>query len=166
MKKCLQKEQSITETMKQLQLLQGCFFASGRSCKSSILLKPFFFPSPRRENIFSAKRREENCLLERGWILWDHGEFARIHYLSVLYLFHMLLLPNLSLQILDLENKQMDQLCCLLPMHLQTAQRCNAAVLPSGWKKKFRWRYKVRGFPVYGCDGQIKDTDTRESCFP
>lgn len=36
-------------------------------------------------------------------------EAAKIHYLSVLYLSHMLLLSNLSLQILDSENKQRDQ---------------------------------------------------------
>lgn len=51
------------------------------------------------------------------------GESAKIHYLSVLYLFHMLLLSNLSLQILDSENKQMDQSCCLVLMHHCEHQR-------------------------------------------
>lgn len=53
-------------------------------------------------------------------------EAAKIHYLSVLYLFHMLLLSNLSLQILDSENKQMDQSRRTLQHH-RGSQRCPEA---------------------------------------
>lgn len=78
--------------------------------------------------------------MERGWVLCCAEEAAKIHYLSVLYLFHMLLLSNLSLQILDSENKQRDQSSRSLQANvpLQTPQRRTAAALPTGWRQKCR----------------------------
>lgn len=100
----------------------------------------------KRANIFRAERKDERWELKRGWVLHCAGKAAKIHYLSVLYLFHMLLLSNLSLQILDSENKQMDQSCRLLQPNapLQTPQSHTAAVLPRGWGQKYmdEWMYK------------------------
>lgn len=105
-----------------------------------------FFPSQwekkteRKTNIFRAERKEERREMERGWVLCCAGEAAKIHYLSVLYLFHMLLLSNLSLQILNSENKQRDQSSRSLQANvpLQTPQRRTAAALPAGRRQKCR----------------------------
>lgn len=63
---------------------------------------------------------------EMSLLLCDAEESPKIHYLNVLYLFHMPLLSNPSLQIPDSENKQMDQSCCFLWMH-HSRHSCNAA---------------------------------------
>lgn len=68
--------------------------------KSFILPNGCIFP----ESVCLGKKREQGGRLGRKRI----GEAAKIHYLSVLYLSHMLLLSNLSPQILDSENKQRD----------------------------------------------------------
>ena len=106
--------------------------------KSWCLLSPHEVSEKGPTNTFRAERKEERWEMERGWVLRCVGEAARIHYLSVLYLFHMLLLSNLSLQIQDSENKQMDQSCRLLPLNapLQTPQRHTAAALPRGQGQK------------------------------
>lgn len=94
----------------------------------------FFGGKKRATNIFWAERKEERWEMERGCFFCCAGEAAKIHYLSVLYLFHMLLFSNLSLQILDWENKQKDQSSRLLQPNvpLQTPQRHTAAALSRG----------------------------------
>lgn len=60
-----------------------------------------------------------------GWDGKRIGEAAKIHYLSVLYLSHMLLLSNLSPQILDSENKQRDH-------SLSVSEAVSEAAAPPG----------------------------------
>lgn len=68
----------------------------------------------------------------------------------------MLLLSNLSLQILDSENKQMDQSSRLLQPNalLQTPQRHAAAVLPRGWGQKYTDGWIKNIWAVGGIQGQ------------
>lgn len=82
---------------------------SSQTAWASSVLSVCYKEEKRTTNIFWAERKEERGEMERGWVLCRVREAARIHYLRVLYLFHMLLLSNLSLQIMDSENKQMDQ---------------------------------------------------------
>lgn len=91
----------------------------------------------------------------------------------------MLLLSNLSLQILDSENKQRDQSSRSLHANvsLQTPQRRTAAALPPGWQQKCRemcagWMIDARTADTRPCvDGvrlskkQLEEfEDRRQSC--
>lgn len=77
---------------------------------------------------WSEKQNKELQSREDGWDGKRIGEAAKTHYLSVLYLFHMLLLSNLSPQIPDSENKQRDQ-----SGPSPRLRRRVAAASPRGW---------------------------------
>lgn len=103
-------------------------------CRVHNLLLPIL-PIPRK--CLSGVKKEQIAYLEhRVKKKREEDEVqvrARIHYLSVLYLFHMLLFSNLSLQIPDSENKRMDQSCgsAVSEQHRHSAaQRMRAKIQP------------------------------------